>query len=120
MSANFKTCPKCGFVWSTREAFLDDTDLDLIGYQVNFEELALGYFLFNHSCKDTLSLPAGDFMDLYKGHVFKERATGSDQCRDTVCIRTCLTLVRPSANAPLSGRSSRLLKPGPANRQIGS
>ena len=80
MSANFKTCSKCGFAWPTREAFLDDPDLELIGYQVNFEELALGYFLFNHSCKDTLSLPAGDFMNLYKGHVFKERATGSDQC----------------------------------------
>ena len=80
MSANFKTCPKCGFAWPTREGFLNDPDLELIGYQVNFEELTLGYFLFNHSCKDTLSVPANAFWDFYKGHVFIDRATGSDQC----------------------------------------
>jgi len=79
-STEFKTCPNCGFGWPTREAFLDDPALELIGYQVNFQKLKLGCFLFNHSCKATLALHANAFWDLYQGAFFQERATGSDQC----------------------------------------
>ena len=80
LSADFKTCPKCGFVWPTGEAFLDDPALELVGYQVNFKKLKLGSFLFNHTCKDTLSVHANAFWDLLKGIDFIDRATGSDQC----------------------------------------
>lgn len=76
----FKTCPMCGFEWPTREAFLEDPALVLIGYQVNFERLKLGSFVFNHACKTTLTIHANAFWDLYQGTVFMERATGSDQC----------------------------------------
>ena len=51
-----------------------------IGYQVNFKSLDAGIFLFNHRCKGTLAIPAEQFRDLYKGPIFKERATGSDDC----------------------------------------
>ena len=70
----------CGVAWPTREAFLEDPALTLIGYQVNFDELKLGLFLFNHTCKNTLSVRAGDFWDLYDGPVFRERATGGEEC----------------------------------------
>ena len=76
----FKKCFVCGFEWSSREDFLIDPAIEIIGYQVNFEELTLGLFLFNHSCRGTLSIPAGDFTDLYDGQVFSERATGSEEC----------------------------------------
>ena len=76
----FKKCPMCGYAWSTRDDFLRDPALELIGYQVNFEKLTLGFFLFNHSCKATLGIHAGDFSDLYKGPVFHDRATGSKEC----------------------------------------
>jgi hypothetical protein len=76
----FKKCSLCGFEWPTRDAFLEDPALELIGYQVNFEALKLGFFMFNHICKNTLSVRAGDFWDLYNGPVFKERATGGEQC----------------------------------------
>ena len=79
-SAAFKTCSPCGFEWPTREAFLNDPALTVIGYQVNFETLKLGFFLFNHTCKNTLSVRAEAFWDLYDGPVFKTRATGCDQC----------------------------------------
>ena len=76
----FKLCPKCGQKWETRKEFLDDKDLKLIGYQVHFEELELGIFLFNHTCQTTLGIHANEFTDLYDGPFFTERATGSDQC----------------------------------------
>ena len=76
----FKRCPNCGFEWQRRDDFLEDPGLRLLGYQVNFKELTAGIFLFNHSCKGTLAIHAGDFRDLYSGQVFAERATGTDQC----------------------------------------
>jgi hypothetical protein len=55
--------------------------LDLVGYQVNFDELTLGLFLFNHRvCKTTLSIRADLLRGLYIGPVFKERRTGQDDC----------------------------------------
>ncbi len=77
----FKICKKCGQKWSDRRSFLNDTNIVLIGYQAHFEKLTLGFLLFNHSCKTTLSLNAGLFTDLYKGEVFKQRLTGSDDCQ---------------------------------------
>ena len=77
---SFKVCPKCGRQWVERSAFLSDPDLTLVGYQVNFKELAAGMLLFNHSCRTTLALLAMDFRDLHAGPVFVERLTGSDEC----------------------------------------
>ena len=77
----FKTCPKCNKKWETRDSFLADPEIIIIGYQVNFRSLELGLFLFNHNdCKTTMSLEAKDFTDLYQGTIFKERKTGTDSC----------------------------------------
>ncbi len=82
----FKTCAVCGFVWPTRKDFLTDTAVEIIGYQVNFDALTLGIFLFNHSCANTLAVPAGAFKDLYDGPIFAIRATGTEQCPG-YCLR---------------------------------
>jgi hypothetical protein len=76
----FKRCTVCGFEWPSRTDFLSDPDIEMIGYQVHFEDLEAGFFLFNHSCKGTLSVKAGLFKDLYKGPIFSQRATGSEDC----------------------------------------
>lgn len=76
----FKTCPTCAFSWASREAFLGDAEVFLVGYQANFKHLLEGFFLFNHSCGTTLASPAGVFKDLYDGEIFEGRATGSSQC----------------------------------------
>jgi hypothetical protein len=76
----FKACPKCGHPWHTREQFMRDPELKLIGYQPNFKALKTGILLFNHTCRTTLALQASDFADLYDGPMFVERATGSDSC----------------------------------------
>jgi hypothetical protein len=76
----------CGFVWSTREDFLSDPDVALIGYQVNFSHLLAGFFLFAHSCATSLAVRAAEFADLYDGPIFEKPLTGSDSCPG-YCLR---------------------------------
>lgn len=77
----FKECTCCKNPWYSREDFLGDSKLDFVGYQVNFGNLELGYFLFNHlSCQSTIAVPAGLFKDLYDGPVFSERRTNTENC----------------------------------------
>ncbi len=77
----FKECTCCKNPWYSRDDFLGDSKLDFIGYQVNFTDLELGYFLFNHlTCQSTIAVPAGLFKDLYEGPIFSERKTGSESC----------------------------------------
>ena len=77
----FKSCSCCGERWLTRDAFMDDPSLRVIGYQADFRELRLGLFLFNHErCRSTIGVAAGEFVDLHPGPVFEERKTGSEEC----------------------------------------
>ncbi|MGE5257238.1 MAG: hypothetical protein ACM3KE_11235 [Hyphomicrobiales bacterium] len=97
MDAPFKICPFCATVWPSREAFLNDNDLELIGYQVDFEELALGLLLFNHDpCKTTLAIRALQLRDLYRGPVFKDRRTGQEDCPGH-CLRNSELAPCPTA-----------------------
>lgn len=59
---------------------MEDPALNLIGYQVNFDYLEEGFFLFNHHCNTTLAIRAGEFKDLYTGPIFSERLTNTDEC----------------------------------------
>lgn len=87
MKPPFKTCPSCSTIWALREGFLNDPEIELIGYQVNFELLALGLFLFNHhSCKTTLAVRAAEFGDLRTGPVYAERKTNQTECPG-YCLR---------------------------------
>ena len=77
----FKKCTCCDNPWFSREEFLGDSKLDFVGYQVNFTNLELGYFLFNHlTCRSTIAVPAGLFKDLYDGSIFSERKTNGENC----------------------------------------
>ena len=76
----FKCCTCCSVTWRTRDEFLTDPDVELIGYQANFEDLKTGMLLFNHACHATMATEAEIFRDLYDGPVFRERATGGPTC----------------------------------------
>ncbi len=76
----FKECSRCNAKWSSREEFLADTGISMVGYQPHFEDLQAGLFLFNHSCGTTLSLPVVLFKDLHKGKIFEESKRGSADC----------------------------------------
>ena len=82
----FKKCAPCGFEWESLDAFLGDPAVEILGYQVHFEELELGIFLFNHSCKATLAIPVHEFRHLYDGPVFEARQTGGEDCPG-YCLR---------------------------------
>lgn len=79
-STLFKECRVCNRQWKTRDDFLADEEVVLVGYQANWIVLEKGLFLFNHSCHGTLSLEVCEFSDLYDGPIFQERKTGSEDC----------------------------------------
>ncbi len=77
----FKQCHTCGHLWETREDFLADPDIEAVGYQVFFENLEQGLFLFNHSCRTTLSVEANRLLDLFSGTIYSGRTPAQDrQC----------------------------------------
>jgi hypothetical protein len=80
----FKLCSACKQDWPTRDLFLTDPAIKLVGYQVSFETLTEGFFLFNHSCESTLAISAEAFINLYKGEMFSERAPAGE------CLGKCL------------------------------
>ena len=93
-----KQCTCCGYVWPTLDALLSDPQLQIVGYQVNFSDLLLGLFLFNHlGCGSTIAVPAGLFKDLYDGPIYATRATGTAECPEYclyveelgVCLARC-------------------------------
>jgi hypothetical protein len=78
---NYQDCPVCGAGWRSRDEFLSDPDIQVSGYQVNFDNLRLGFFLFNHmTCRNTLGAKASDFLDLHDGPVYEQNLRGGREC----------------------------------------
>jgi hypothetical protein len=78
---NFKSCKVCDFSWQDRNGFLSDPGIEIIGYQVDLLGKKDGFFLFNHKCGTTLSVPVSVFGDLYDGPKYKNILTDSEQCQ---------------------------------------
>ena len=78
--AEFKMCKVCQKSWASREEFIADNEIMVIGYQVNSVNLGKGLFLFNHSCDGTLSIQVEAFADLYMGPIYTEKKLGSESC----------------------------------------
>lgn len=79
----FKICPMCSKEWETRDEFLADQAIELIGYKADFERLEWGLFYFTHNvdgCFSTMALEAKDFLSLYSGQKYTERRTGMEEC----------------------------------------
>jgi hypothetical protein len=82
---NFKDCKKCKQVWTTRDEFLNDDNIVLIGFMADNNELEKGAFLFNHvlsidRCNTTFGVYVSDFLDMYKGEVYKDLKLGTEEC----------------------------------------
>lgn len=76
----FKQCNKCGHKWETRDDFLSDETIHVIGYQVFFENLKFGMFLLNHSCGTTIAIDAESLLDLHEGPIFSDRKPDGREC----------------------------------------
>jgi hypothetical protein len=87
-SEYFKDCKVCGFVWKSRDEFLGDENVEIVGYQAHFKEFVTGTFLFNHSCKTTLAIGAVEFKDLCQEPIFKSRPVGDGRCPG-YCLNRC-------------------------------
>ena len=77
----FKECTFCHTRWEDRSAFLSDSMLSLIGYQMNYGDLEAGFFLFNHDvdgCGTSLAVQAGEFTDMHDGPIFEDRLSPDD------------------------------------------
>jgi hypothetical protein len=88
---HFKNCPSCEQSWKTRDEFLADGSLELVGYQVHFKNLEQGLFLFNHSaCKSTISVQSGRFATLYDGPIYSRNMAGMEGCPEHCLFKTNL------------------------------
>ena len=77
----FKQCSCCDQLWGSKDDFLSDPKVAVIGYQSNFESLNDGLFYFNHlACLTTFAIKTQEFRALYDGPVYRERATGTEKC----------------------------------------
>ncbi len=79
----YKRCPMCAAVWQDRMEFIGDTDLQIEGYQANFDQLEQGLVYFTHrvdGCYTTMAVKAREFLDLNPGKPFTSRKTMTDDC----------------------------------------
>lgn len=84
----FRQCPRCAVLWRSRQEFLGDPGTVVAGYQVHFDELELGLFLFNHTgCETTFAVQARAFSDLYDGPMYRERKTHTEECKNLLPVR---------------------------------
>jgi len=73
----------CSTEWKTRDKFIDDQSLEIIGYQADFENLEMGLFYFTHQkevCFSTMAIKVKVFLSLYSGGKYTERRTGKKEC----------------------------------------
>jgi len=78
-----KACPSCSTEWRTRNEFIDDQLLKIIGYAADFRKLENSLFYFTHKkdgCSTTMGIQAMSFLDLYSGIKSSERKTGTEGC----------------------------------------
>jgi hypothetical protein len=83
----FKICPKCAYTWKSRDDFLGDPSVCLVGFQANFKETEPGHYFFNHilgdnHCDTTLAVEVETFLSLYKGNMFTHIKFGSPTCEE--------------------------------------
>jgi len=79
-------CPVCSKKWESVEDFISDPETKIVGYQVNFDNLKLGFLLFDHVCGTTISLQVEEVKHLYDGPIYIERKTLGEEC-PTYCIK---------------------------------
>ena len=82
----FKVCPKCEHEWKTRDDFLNDASIRLIGFQASYDPSDRGFYLFNHlsqneGCNTSLAVNVENFVSLYNGPMYEDVRAGSEVCR---------------------------------------
>lgn len=79
----FKKCNVCLTKWGSRDSFLTDPEIKVIGYQANFKDLHRSLFYFNHKkegCGTSLAITIDEFLDMYKGDIHPSLLRGLKPC----------------------------------------
>lgn len=99
----FKQCRVCKTQWSTRDDFLRDPNVVIIGYQAVIHYPERGLYLFNHllpSCNTSLAIKVDKFTDLYKGKIHPQLAYQTEECPGTcLALNDFSTCNAPCRNA---------------------
>ncbi len=79
------TCPTCRYEWKTRDQFITDPAITLIGFQADFDTFGENLYLFNHNsnknrCDTTFSVYVSKFLDMYTGPIYDDLKFGSEEC----------------------------------------
>lgn len=79
----FLSCTMCEACWPDIESIITDETLEVCGYQARFDEPTQGMILITHmadGCRTTLGVGVAQLAPLYRGPVYTERKTGTDEC----------------------------------------
>ena len=84
-SEMFKLCNKCKTEWKSRNDFLNDSNIVMIGLMANNDNYKRGAYLFNHilpdgSCNTTIGLFVDNFLDMCSGEIYGQLKMGTDEC----------------------------------------
>lgn len=115
VDTDFKTCSNCNARWESLEGFIQDPDIELMGYMPTFDDLLSGLFLFNHDCGTTLACRVGLFAHLYDGPVYKERRTGQIECPGYCLNKTDVSPCPVQCDCAYVRETMQIIKTWPKN-----
>jgi len=91
----FKICPTCRNVWKSRDLYLQDSKIRLLGYQPHFENHTVGFFLFDHQpCGTSMAIPLSVFRDVYPEPIFQSHVPESEA--PSLCLHSRASRMCPS------------------------
>ena len=81
----FKICNKCKTEWKSRDDFLNDPNIAMIGLMANNDDYKKGAYLFTHrlpddSCNTSIGLYVFNFLDMYNDEMYDTLKIGTDEC----------------------------------------
>lgn len=118
LSGSYRKC-ECGYIWKTRDDFLRDKKLKIVGYQPDFINHKYNHFLFQHAakgCGQFFGVRASDFHDLREKECANELCFAKEECpgycKNTVDLRVCSVNCRNASDRIVAAkiRSRRILR----------
>lgn len=104
----------CDHSWKTRDEFLQDKKVKIVGYQPDLVNHKYNHFLFFHRAKDCgqfFGIRASAFSDLRGGKCPKELFIGQEDCpgycTDTLDLRVCSVACRNATDREVAARLSK-------------
>jgi hypothetical protein len=112
-AGGYRTCV-CGHTWKTREKFLADRNVTIVGYQPDFVNHKYNHFLFKHrakGCGEFFGVRASDFNDLREAGCPSGLCFGKEPCpgycKETGNLRVCSVTCRNASDRIVASKIRR-------------